>query len=406
MVVNHVKAIEHMNKQLRKFGVVSFPEINKVAGSQVLDIRTWLGDSGKNKTAKAALKKKDVSLIRLSRGRDSAKGGGSGMGVVYHLVKQDLAPFLEFAPRLGRGPGDDDPVVNTLFKIDNQKIKDNHIILGDNSTGARKLIKLGLLEKAVFRFGTKPKELSSYYRRFKVTKPALLKRVIVAVKQVRALQEDRRGKDMSRKVHSKKGAIAQAARKYESKVVLGKRYVKPELLASFVADAAEKILEFDPSALIGVDKKGVLAVRLVQHYIKRKTGKTHRVYLVKHVITGTGKDRAYEASLLIPGHLKDLKKEERVAVVDDMKLSGATGMVVMDFLRNHVNQSHFFPLADPNDGIVLTPIVSKHALSPSHEKLTRGAGKSEKDVEEDRKRRFANYLVYKDALDKWMDENE
>jgi len=188
MPVNHEKAIAHMNKQINRFGVVSFGEINKVAGGNVISRNRFFGF---NKTVVAA-REKNLVLVELPRGR-SLSGGGKGtkLATAGHLVKAELVPFLGFAAETTHGLGKNHPVVNILFKIEEQGIEDNKVILDGSSKGVKILCDKGLLKKTRFEWGKKPKGIDNNQLPFEIKNSGLLKQVIKAVKRVIALQKER-----------------------------------------------------------------------------------------------------------------------------------------------------------------------------------------------------------------------
>ena len=88
---------------------------------------------------------------------------------------------------------------------------------------------------------------------------------------------------VTKKKHAKILASEERAKddKPERKISLEKDKVTPKGVAEYVAKTAEDVIKFNPTALVAIHKRGVLATRLIQHYIKRKTGKKHKVYIVK-----------------------------------------------------------------------------------------------------------------------------
>jgi len=191
MVVNHEKAIAHMNKQLKEFGVVSFAEVNKASGGNVLNLECWLDNIGR--TAKAAKRKSDLVLVGLPFGafpRRKGSAGKMGSKSVHHLIEERLEPF--FTSLFSKDTRNGVPTLATiLFKIDNQDVDKGQVVLESSLSGTRQLVSLGALEKSRFSRNTRPKNLNASCLLYNITDVDLMKRVITSVKRVITLQKER-----------------------------------------------------------------------------------------------------------------------------------------------------------------------------------------------------------------------
>jgi len=183
---------------------------------------------------------------------------------------------------------------------------------------------------------------------------------------------------------------------------------RPKEVARYVARTAAKIIMLNPTALVAVDKMGVLATRLVQHYIKRVTGKTHKVYIVKpgKRIGNLFLGNREPAKLLNPKQEQAFKKETRIAIIDDVAQQFHTITNVSQFVRDKTKLTHndcfSFPLAVGNYDNVGILFSSDDSLTPTHTKKMQKHDHSKPYIKTERHRRFAAYLVYRDALDDYM----
>jgi len=191
MPVDHAKAIAHMNKQLEKFGVVSFSEVNKAGGGAALHSRHFT--KGYGATIKEINSRRNLIVVQLPTGRSSANIGKNKLGTSYHVIKKDLGEFLKFASIMGNGQGMHHPIVTALFNIEGQRKKKGCVILDLGLRGTRMLVDMGLLERIRFVRGKKPEGAYKNQKLFKVLKPNLIKRAIAGAKRVIELQKGRHG---------------------------------------------------------------------------------------------------------------------------------------------------------------------------------------------------------------------
>jgi len=199
MPPNHEAAIEHLNKQLAEHGIVSFAEVNKMAGASVLYLGTVLGNQhSTGRLVKKLMDEGTHTLVSLpTRVGKSSQRRGKPPRTSYYLVESDLEPFVKHAQasaRTGAGSGKPyDPLVNALFTID-EEASGNELALRIDSKGTRKLARMGLLKRIRFKYGETPVELKSMGAgKYRIINPELMERAIKAVKRAIEIQETRLG---------------------------------------------------------------------------------------------------------------------------------------------------------------------------------------------------------------------
>jgi len=199
--------------------------------------------------------------------------------------------------------------------------------------------------------------------------------------------------------------------KPQKKTFLEKDKVTPEGVAEYVAKAAEKVIEFNPTALVAIHQRGVIAARLVQHYIKRKTGKTHKVYIIKPGKRGSLMSRVESAQLILPKQEAQLKKEKKIAVIDDVSHTLATCSNIEEFLEEKISiprdDIDVFPLLKTKlYGGLLNVFSSFDTIDPLLEKKLKKIGYSKEHIEKIRHEKFSAYTICRDALDDYMNKKE
>jgi DNA-binding transcriptional ArsR family regulator len=190
---DHEAAIAHIDDQLAKHGIVSFREVNGVAGSEVLGQRHLL--SLDNKTARhvASLLESKTHVLReimVVRGfrRGKVIGIGGRRNFTLSVVEKRVEPFIDLV-RKGSAvsSGLNHPAVNALLDIDAQNWKVGSVRLHSGKKGTRLLEEMGLLQKERYK---RYKRVESNERLFSVTDPELMERAIKAVRRALELRNE------------------------------------------------------------------------------------------------------------------------------------------------------------------------------------------------------------------------
>jgi len=189
---------QRINDHLAEYGIIAFPEINEFAGKLSLQTVTQLRDQTlTGKYVKSLIDRGTHVIIPLPKGKSQGRTGRSaserGVGYVYHVVEADLEPFVKEA-RLGHimGRSELPSVITALLKIKKQGAGGRrHVFLDFSSKGTRQLIRAGLLKHVRFKPGEKPESLKRDTHKYRITDPALMKRITTAVARAIWLQEKR-----------------------------------------------------------------------------------------------------------------------------------------------------------------------------------------------------------------------
>jgi hypoxanthine phosphoribosyltransferase len=178
-------------------------------------------------------------------------------------------------------------------------------------------------------------------------------------------------------------------------------------ISGHVAKTAEKIIKQNPSALVAVDKKGVIATRLVQHYMKKRLGTNYKKLPV--YIINKGRDYKSKEPIMVNKHmLENLKKENKVAIVEDVRVTGDAINAVKKFLFENTSlkkdQIQEFPLSRSiHGGGPLWIFETEEAISPTHKVLDKNLAKSE--ISKRRRSRAVFLHLFKRELDFYMKQN-
>ena len=110
-------------------------------------------------------------------------------------------------------------------------------------------------------------------------------------------------------------------------------------IGQLIAKTAKSVMEFNPTAIVAIETRGVPAARLVQYYIQKKTGKKIKVYPIK-IEGNRGSDRSFGPNAeLVPiktDAFIDLKKQSKIAIMDDVLFKGHTKDKMIDELGKSV----------------------------------------------------------------------
>lgn len=187
--------------------------------------------------------------------------------------------------------------------------------------------------------------------------------------------------------------------------------------APYVEKTAENILKYNPTALVAVDKRGILATRLVQHYIRRKLGKNYKnlpVYIINpgsRVFVPPKKIRSGPVRLINPDLERRILKERKIAIIDELAETHETLNIVSDFLINKKvkGEMEFFPLIDENKDLKVNLWESDYCISPTHDTKEDSIIRLKEDKgikRQGRRKRYANYLILRDVLDDYMNKEK
>ncbi|MBI1973262.1 hypothetical protein HYS54_00470 [Candidatus Micrarchaeota archaeon] len=172
-------------------------------------------------------------------------------------------------------------------------------------------------------------------------------------------------------------------------------------VAELISKKAEEILEYNPTALVAIDKTGLPTARLIQHYIRRKTGRTFKVYIVRPERFDPFVPS--DVYFVNPTQEKGISSEAKLAVVDDVRAGGFSMHKVRNFLTDKAPHSDVreFPVIDVRQ-TDMRVLLLPNLPSPTHRQLDKIMGQSEKGIELSRHERFAIFQAYKSALDDHM----
>lgn len=172
-----------------------------------------------------------------------------------------------------------------------------------------------------------------------------------------------------------------------------------------IAKKAEQVMQFSPTALVAVDTRGLAAARLVEHYIKRKTGNRLPVYLVRPI--GASRFSLTGAELVNPANKGTLMREKRLAVIDDVRSTGSTMLRVRQALEKNirpateVGEFPIIDLAGRTEQNSVELFIPRTTISPTH-RTKKESGWAFESGELGIHGRFIEFQAYRSALDDYM----
>jgi hypothetical protein len=180
MEPKHITAMKQLQKGIKEHGVVSFREVNRAAGVDVLTKRTVRDESNPTASAAAKTLREGHSLIEIpvlwKWKQEPVKGS--------FIVRDDLAHILERL-EVHRFYRSKPTLLTVLKRVGEQEWVDDHVLLRDKLLGLKTLKELGLLEQV--RYENRPRDLSKHIKKYRISDPKLMRDAVRAVERASLL---------------------------------------------------------------------------------------------------------------------------------------------------------------------------------------------------------------------------